>query len=99
MFYSQVKKKEIGVNSISRSLSSRGLILRHCNSFDNVLVRDDSSLCWVAQLFSHIIECKKNYPYLCTNGSNRYCIPYNDDTKYLVGTKEEAPEYYRYWED
>ena len=25
------KTKEIGVNSISRSLSSRGLILRHCN--------------------------------------------------------------------
>lgn len=64
--------------------------------FNNVLVRDDSSLCWVAQLFSHIIECKKNYPYLCTNGSNRYCIPYNDDTKHLVGTTEEAPEFYRY---
>ena len=26
-------------------------------------------------------------------------IPYNDDTKHLVGTKEEAPEYYRYWEE
>ena len=29
----------------------------------------------------------------------RYCIPYNEDTKHLVGTTEEAPEYYRYWED
>lgn len=26
-------------------------------------------------------------------------IPYNDDTKHLVGTKDEAPDYYRYWED
>lgn len=26
-------------------------------------------------------------------------IPYNDDTKHLVGTTDEAPEYYRYWED
>lgn len=26
-------------------------------------------------------------------------IPYNDDTKHLVGTSLEAPEYYRYWED
>ena len=26
-------------------------------------------------------------------------IPYNDDTKHLVGTNEEAPEFYRYWED
>ena len=23
----------------------------------------------------------------------------NDETKYLVGTKDEAPEYYRYWDD
>ena len=29
----------------------------------------------------------------------KYCVPYNDDTKHLVGTTEEAPEYYRYWED
>ena len=26
-------------------------------------------------------------------------IPYNDDTKYLVDTNDEAPEFYRYWED
>ena len=24
---------------------------------------------------------------------------FNEDTKHLVGTKEEAPECYRYWED
>lgn len=26
-------------------------------------------------------------------------ISYNGNTKYLVGTAYEAPEYYRYWED
>ena len=26
-------------------------------------------------------------------------IPYNEDTKHLNGTSDEAPEYYRYWED
>ena len=67
--------------------------------FDRVLVRDDSSVCWVAQLFSHIIEGGTGYPYLCINDPYRYCIPYNDDTKHLVGTTEEAPEFYRYWED
>ena len=25
-------------------------------------------------------------------------IPYNGETKHLIGTKEEAPEFYRYWE-
>ena len=34
-----------------------------------------------------------------TNGEYRHCIPYNDETKHLVGTTEEAPEFYRYWED
>lgn len=28
-----------------------------------------------------------------------YCIPYNDDTKHLVGKIEDAPVIYRYWED
>ena len=26
-------------------------------------------------------------------------IPYNDDTKQLLGTTDEAPDYYKYWED
>lgn len=26
-------------------------------------------------------------------------IPYNNDTKHLIGTNNEAPEFYRYWED
>ena len=64
--------------------------------FDRVLVRDNRLRYWVVQLFSHIIEGELNYPYLCVNNSYKYCIPYNDDTKHLVGTTEEAPEFYRY---
>ena len=67
--------------------------------FDKVLVRDDSLECWEAQFFSHIIKDENHFPYVCTNDSNKYCIPYNDDTKHLVGTTEEAPEFYRYWKD
>lgn len=26
-------------------------------------------------------------------------IPYNEETKHLLGTTKEAPEYYRYWEE
>ena len=63
--------------------------------FDRVLVRDRDIEHWICSLFSHII----NDEYLCIGSCFIYCIPYNDDTKHLVGTKEEAPEYYRYWED
>ena len=68
-------------------------------TFDKVLVRDFDLENWKVQLFSNIIEGEKHYPYLCINDHYMYCIPYNDDTKHLVGTKEEAPEFYRYWEE
>ena len=66
--------------------------------FDKVLVRDTVKHNWKCDLFSNIIKgaC---YPYKCAGNAYICCIPYNDDTKHLVGTTDEAPEYYRYWED
>ena len=64
--------------------------------FDRVMVRDDNYQAWVCTIFSHQGEdC--GYPYNTASGAYFCCIPYNDDTKHLVGTTEEAPEYYRYW--
>ena len=67
--------------------------------FDRVLARDVSLAIWRCQLFSNINKNEENYPYLCVSDTYKYCIPYNEETKHLVGTTEEAPEYYRYWED
>ena len=50
---------------------------------------------WYCDFFSCYIEGYA-YPNICISGSYLYCIPYNEDTKHLVGTTEEAPEYYRY---
>ena len=66
--------------------------------FDNVLVRDSYGDIWKHRLFSHINKYEK-FPYMCIGHAFSYCIPYNNDTKYLEGTTEEAPEYYKYWED
>ena len=66
--------------------------------YQKVLTRDYSDYVWKCDFFSHINEdgfCL----YRCVVNSYTYCIPYNDDTKHLVGTTDEAPEYYRYWED
>ena len=68
------------------------------NMFDRVLGRDCDNHIWKCNFFSHITE-QDYFPYKCVGNSYRYCIPCNDDTKHLVGTKDEAPEYYRYWED
>ena len=67
--------------------------------FDKVLVRDINSEKWKIQLFSHIIKNCFPYEYHCIGSCYNFCIPYNDDTKHLVETNEEAPEFYRYWED
>ena len=67
--------------------------------FDKVLVRDINSEKWKIQLFSHIIKDCFPSEYHCIGSCYNFCIPYNDDTKHLVGTSEEAPEFYRYWEN
>ena len=65
--------------------------------FDKVLVRYNKRYIWKCDLFSHIEESGSPYMFHCISGRWCECIPYNDDTKHLVGTNDEAPEYYRYW--
>ena len=66
--------------------------------FDKVLVKDYSDNPWKVDFYSHK-DVNMEYHYRCVGNPYRCCIPYNDDTKHLVGTTDEAPEYYRYWED
>ena len=76
------------------------------NPFDKILVQRYDDV-WIANFLSHyytvINPDNTDICYLefitITNGEYRHCIPYNDETKRLVGTTDEAPEYYRYWED
>ena len=70
--------------------------------FDRVLVRLTKDCIWNATFFSHYDKEVNWGCYPCvTTSCKSYdkCIPYNDETKHLLGTSEEAPEYYRYWED
>ena len=66
--------------------------------YDRVLVRDKHYNRWRCSFYSHVKE-NSTYKYAVSGFAYAYCIPYNEDTKHLVGTKDEAPEYYRYWED
>ena len=71
-------------------------------AFDRVLVRLTKDGVWNATFFSHY-DKEVNwgcYPCVTTScKSYSKCIPYNDETKHLLGTSDEAPEFYRYWED
>ena len=64
--------------------------------FDSVLVYGEYEG-WFCTIFSHIGVGE--YPYNTASGNYGWCIPYNDETKHLVGTKDEAPDFYRYWEE
>ena len=67
--------------------------------FDKVLVRDRCKQKWQCNFFSCASDNEGYpYPYIAIGTGYSFCIPYNDETKHLVGTTEEAPEYYRYWE-
>ena len=61
--------------------------------FDKVLAFFEGI--WNCDLYSHYSDSQN----ICVGVRVRRVIPYNDDTKHLVGTTDEAPEYYRYWED
>ena len=70
--------------------------------FDRVLAASMADGRWVCDFFSHIGESIRDSGRLYVGtgfGAYDRMIPYNDETKHLVGTRDEAPEYYRYWED
>ena len=66
--------------------------------FDKVLVRDSCNYAWECDLFSHVSGIISDYRYRCLASCYRYCIPYNDDTKHLIGTFNLPSEYYIYWD-
>ena len=63
--------------------------------FDKILVRNEDRI-WYIDFFVCFDEQK------CVNCiSDRwdYCIPYNEDTKHLLCTKDDCPDYYKWWKD
>lgn len=65
--------------------------------FDKVLVRDNPLSKWRPDFFGFTVQHEK---YIICTGSFWYqCIPYNEETEHLVGTKEDCPEFYKWWKE
>lgn len=65
--------------------------IQYCfEPFQKVLVRFRDGDTWEASLFSHLRNSNKNEPF-CTVGGINYaqCIPYNEETKHLLGTDND----------
>ena len=70
--------------------------------FDKVLVRTGTKRfhVWLPDLIS-IPPNEVDETILCMTIDTDIimAIPYNEETKSLIGTNKEAPEFYRYWEE
>ena len=65
--------------------------------FDKVLVRSQNGQNWRAELFSHVDN--DFHLVVCGCVLWKQCIPYNEETKYLIGTAKDCPKYYKWWEE
>ena len=66
--------------------------------FDKILARDNDKQSWTCEFFSHINNICK-YSIVGLGLSYKWCIPYNEETKHLLGTANDCPEYYKWWEE
>ena len=71
---------------------------RTLKPFHKVLIWKDLDCTWMPTLFT-FLDFSLEYPRMRYDSLAVKVIPYNDDTKHLLGTSVEAPEYYRYWEN
>lgn len=55
--------------------------------FDKVLVRDCKDEVWRPSFYGRKYD-NKSFPYVTALGIFKYCIPYNENTKHLLGTTE-----------
>ena len=69
---------------------------RTLHPFDKVLVNVNEF--WNCDFFSNYNK-DFAFNFVCVGTFANRVVSYNDDTKHLLGTSDEAPEFYRYWED
>lgn len=56
--------------------------------FQKVLARDARTSNWQIDLYSRFDD-KYEFPHICLCHNYKYCIPYNDSTKRLLGTSDD----------
>lgn len=67
--------------------------------FDRVLVRDVDGEIWEPSLYGYKNSQQRNYVSTVEGVVWKMCVPYNDETRGLLGTVKDCPERYKWWED
>nr|DAG92112.1 MAG TPA: hypothetical protein [Herelleviridae sp.] len=76
--------------------------LKEFQPFDRVLLRDRGNFKWLPSFFERIRQepsGELSAVELISRSRWEMCIPYNDETKHLLGTKDDCPDYYKWWEE
>ena len=81
-FWDKLKVEKFDVNTL--------------HPFDKVLTRCDNSEKWNIDLFGYFDNLYKGV--CCLDSYLQMCIPYNEETKHLLGTTKDCPKYYKWWE-
>ena len=98
LFFERIKKEGYKWNPETFNLEKiEKFNINTLKPFDKVLVRYSDDHTWTCNLFSHYVDNNIYYKYRCLETGYTQCIPYNDDTEHLVGTKKDCPEYYKTW--
>ena len=97
LFFERLRKEGFKWNSNTLTLEKLEdkFDITTLKPFDKVLARDGSSYKWVASFFSHLKDI--GFKFVCSSDVYQECIPYNDETKHLIGTNKDCPEYYKTW--
>ena len=66
--------------------------------FDKVLIKRPGGQ-WGCDFFSDISMEPENEKVYCIGMIGYECIPYNDETKHLVATSDDCPDFYKWWEE
>lgn len=67
--------------------------------FDKIIVRDSDYDVWTCALFSYFDGLNDDFRVITVGSLYRYCIPFNEETKHLIGTKEDCPKHYKWWRE
>ena len=88
----------MSINNMNKNNKVEKFDVNTLQPFDKVLVKDGHLSEWSCTFFSHMAN-DVPFPVYCSGGCFKVCIPYNKETKHLVGTKKDCPDYYKWWEE
>ena len=81
----------MSINNINKNNKVEKFDPNTLRLFDKILVRDYPDSPWIRDIFLDSV---------CGLFSTWwYVIPYNEETKHLVGTTNDCPDYYKWWEE